>query len=201
MVKIQLQMDKKKGYLFIRCDMKIKDLVGYLTYEEIKERKWKIPRLWKNGKWLVFLDYILSNDGIILRTAPWKGGNSHPGDRIRVNTFGKYSATKLTLKKKRIGFSMHRLMWETWEGKIPEGKEINHKDGNKENYFNLDNLETLTPKENVRHAMKIGLHWTKKHRKAMGKIRKGMKFSEETRKRMRKAWEIRKLRKVKYDYA
>ena len=43
-------MDKK---------IKIKDLVGDLAYEEIKERKWRHPRIWRNGKKIVLNKYII----------------------------------------------------------------------------------------------------------------------------------------------
>lgn len=49
-------------------------------------------------------------------------------------------------KKCRSHF-VHRLIWETFVGPIPEGMEINHKDENKSNN-SLENLEVMTPKQN-----------------------------------------------------
>lgn len=50
----------------------------------------------------------------------------------------------------------HRLIYLIFCGEIGEGKEINHKDGNKQNNC-IDNLEAVTPSENHKHAYRIGL--------------------------------------------
>ena len=52
--------------------------------------------------------------------------------------------------------SIHRLVYETFVGKIPKGMQINHKDGNKNNNH-ISNLEVVTPKENTAHAWRLGL--------------------------------------------
>lgn len=52
---------------------------------------------------------------------------------------------------------VHRLVWETFNGGIPEGLIINHLDGNKKNN-DLSNLELMTHSENIRHAFDSGLH-------------------------------------------
>ncbi len=51
---------------------------------------------------------------------------------------------------------VHRLLWETWVDKIPEGMYINHIDGNKLNN-SISNLEVVTQKENNIHALRTGL--------------------------------------------
>jgi hypothetical protein len=51
---------------------------------------------------------------------------------------------------------VHRIVWEAFFGKIKEGMQINHIDGNKTNN-NLNNLEVVTPKENTQHAWRNGL--------------------------------------------
>lgn len=53
-------------------------------------------------------------------------------------------------------YYVHRLVWETYNGEIPEGMWINHINGVKTDN-SLDNLELVTPKENYRHAMAMGL--------------------------------------------
>lgn len=53
-------------------------------------------------------------------------------------------------------YSLHRLIYEHFVGKIPKEKQINHKDGDKLNN-SLSNLEVVTPKENTQHAWRIGL--------------------------------------------
>jgi hypothetical protein len=47
--------------------------------------------------------------------------------------------------------SVHRLVWEAFNGEIPGRLEVNHKDLDRANN-RLDNLELLTHRENVIHA-------------------------------------------------
>ena len=53
--------------------------------------------------------------------------------------------------KKRKNRSVHRLVWEAFNGPIPSGMEINHKDENKTNN-SLENLEIVTPKQNLNYG-------------------------------------------------
>lgn len=66
--------------------------------------------------------------------------------------------TKLTLRKngKQKQVSVHRFVWEAFNGAIPTDKVINHKDGDKTNN-SLSNLELVSNKENTIHAYKTGL--------------------------------------------
>jgi hypothetical protein len=45
----------------------------------------------------------------------------------------------------------HRLVWEGCVGPIPEGMQINHKDGDRTNN-KIINLEVCTAKENINHS-------------------------------------------------
>lgn len=45
-------------------------------------------------------------------------------------------------------YYVHRLVWETFMGEIPEGKEIDHIDGNPHNN-SLSNLQIVTRRENL----------------------------------------------------
>lgn len=47
---------------------------------------------------------------------------------------------------------VHRIVWETFNGKIPQGYEIDHQDTNKENNA-LDNLNICTHKENLNNPI------------------------------------------------
>ena len=49
-------------------------------------------------------------------------------------------------KHQGLRLSMHRYVWEYYNGKIPEGYEIHHKDFNKANN-SIDNLQLLTVAE------------------------------------------------------
>lgn len=46
---------------------------------------------------------------------------------------------------------VHRAVWEAFNGPVPEGYEINHKDENKSNNT-LENLELLTHRENLNYG-------------------------------------------------
>lgn len=50
----------------------------------------------------------------------------------------------------------HRFVWFYFNGDVPEGMCINHKDGVKTNN-SLDNLECVTFQENIQHAYRMGL--------------------------------------------
>lgn len=50
---------------------------------------------------------------------------------------------------------LHRIVWETFFGKIPHGLEVNHIDNNRANP-RLDNLELLTHRENIIKSMREG---------------------------------------------
>lgn len=67
-------------------------------------------------------------------------------------------------------FTVHRVIWEAFNGKIPEGLQINHKDEVKSNNI-LKNLEIVTPGENIRYGtgrLRAGL----KKRKPVNQIDK-----------------------------
>lgn len=80
-----------------------------------------------------------------------RGKELNPYDR------SGYKRVGLTDKEgNRKAHSVHRLVYETYLGQIPKGKEINHIDGNKSNNH-ISNLEAVTPKENCIHRDKMGL--------------------------------------------
>ena len=53
-------------------------------------------------------------------------------------------------------FRAHRMIWQYVHGPIPEGMEINHKNGIKTDN-RIENLELVTRSENALHASKLGL--------------------------------------------
>jgi len=70
---------------------------------------------------------------------------------FRGKTYRRYRNEKYLSKGKS---RMHRIVWEFYEGRIPEGYHIDHIDNDPLNN-DISNLQMLTPKE---HAKK---HWTK----------------------------------------
>jgi hypothetical protein len=49
-----------------------------------------------------------------------------------------------------------RVIYEAVHGPVPEGLQVNHKDGNKANN-SIANLEAITPLENIEHSIRTGL--------------------------------------------
>lgn len=47
--------------------------------------------------------------------------------------------------------ALHKLIWEAFNGKVPEGKQLNHIDENTHNN-DLSNLELVTPAQNCNHG-------------------------------------------------
>ena len=64
--------------------------------------------------------------------------------------------------KKKTVF-LHRWVWEQRYGEIPKGMQINHLNGIKTDN-RIENLECVTPRENMKHAIKLGT-WIPNRRK------------------------------------
>ena len=73
----------------------------------------------------------------------------------RVSTKG-YIVAALTRKGRAAYRPVHQLVVEAFIGPIPDGLQVNHKSGIKRDN-RLENLETVTPRENVAHAYRLGL--------------------------------------------
>ena len=61
---------------------------------------------------------------------------------------GGYLHIVLCKYGKLTHFLVHRLVWEAFNGKIPEGMQVNHIDEDKSNNT-IENLNLMTPKENI----------------------------------------------------
>ncbi len=64
---------------------------------------------------------------------------------------------------------VHRLVAVAFLGGIPDGQEVNHIDGNKENNC-ASNLEYCTRSGNMKHAQRIGLWETRGERNPQSKL-------------------------------
>lgn len=64
----------------------------------------------------------------------------------------------------RIWPMAHRLIWEAVNGPVPDGLEINHRNGRKADN-RIENLELVTRGENIRHAYRLGLRVSTKGRR------------------------------------
>lgn len=116
------------------------------------------------------------------------------GDVYRLRRFRKYGASRLdsfsvgrrvihgrkhgdykTIRITPIGSSgvisvrLHRVIWTIANGKIPDGMQINHKNGHRWDN-RIENLELVTASENTTHAYRVlgkcdksgGKHWNAK---------------------------------------
>jgi hypothetical protein len=105
-------------------------------------------------------DYHISNEGIVYSTkiSPRYNPNgemrvlrprTHPSGYLYCGFFvGKGP------NKQRLWRRVHRVVVEAFIGKIPKGKEINHKNLDK-HCNSVDNLEIVTRSENALHWRNI----------------------------------------------
>lgn len=82
---------------------------------------------------------------------------------IRVSIDGELAGRKISsggyprISYKHKTFRVHEVVWESFNGPVPDGFEINHKNGIKTD-CRLMNLELCTHSENMKHAYVNGLH-------------------------------------------
>jgi hypothetical protein len=71
---------------------------------------------------------------------------------------GGYNTTGFRSRRdgKHVAISQHQAIWVYFNGTIPRGLEINHRNGRKSDN-RLSNLELVTRTENNKHAFRIGL--------------------------------------------
>ncbi len=90
--------------------------------------------------------YSASNQGRIY-SMPRKGSKGGIRKQTVCLTNGGYSMVKLCKEKKEKTVLVSHLIWETFNGPIPEGYEVNHINENKQDN-RLENLNLMTRKEN-----------------------------------------------------
>lgn len=76
-------------------------------------------------------------------------------NKVRILKYRKtrsgYYMVALCLNSVEKDSSVHRLVWSAFNGAIPEGLEVNHKDEDKANNALL-NLELVTPSQNINYG-------------------------------------------------
>lgn len=96
--------------------------------------------------------------------------NKNTGKELRqAHTWNGYLTVCINKKRMKV----HRLVLQTVTQSTGNGKQVNHKDGNKENNC-YTNLEWCTCQENIRHSEENGLN---PHRNLV--VRKDRKLSDE----------------------
>ena len=122
---------------------------------------------WKDIKGLE-KKYQISTYGRVKSKERYKKNNGEYVPEIIMKqglTIGKKSHGYKTIclyinkNKKRKQF-IHRLVAKHFIPNIENKKEVNHIDGNKQNN-NINNLEWVTPSENMKHAYKIDINKNK----------------------------------------
>ena len=121
---------------------------------------------WKDIKGYESL-YQVSNNG--------KVRNKKTGKILKAGISGGYYMVALSKNNRAHSYTVHKLVMENHNRNPREDEVINHIDSNKLNN-NIDNLEYVTQKENVRKAWESGLcEGVRKHAKNM--IHKNIKPS------------------------
>lgn len=92
------------------------------------------------------LGRIKSLPRIVTRNST-KGKIQKRKEHITYGSGKKYYSVKLYKNGVKTNKRVNRLVWEAFNGSIPEGMEVNHIDENTKNN-RLDNLNLMTPSEN-----------------------------------------------------
>lgn len=95
----------------------------------------------------VYKGYYVTIDGrpfSVRELKPFKNRNGY----FRITLPPTKDITKQRPRRRMLAIA--RMMWQTYNGKIPKGYEINHIDKDRGNN-KLENLECVTRQENIAH--------------------------------------------------
>lgn len=98
-----------------------------------------------------FPKYEVSNDGLMRNKSP---RSDRPAILKGTPDKDGYIKHQLRAAGRSYNRTVHRIMWESFCAAIPEGMQINHKNGVK-NDNRLVNLEVCTPSENTAHGFRV----------------------------------------------
>ena len=110
--------------------------------------------------------YQVSNNGNVVSLNAY-GHNIKRALKQRLNYYG-YSTVVLNHNKKSKYVGVHILVAKTFIPNPEHKPQVNHIDGNKTNN-NVNNLEWVTCKENIQHAIRTGLSNPKGYKGIYGK--------------------------------
>jgi len=108
-------------------------------------------------EWKLFADgnYAVSNRGRVKRVTP--GRRTKPGKLLTLNLMkiGYYRIAPV-IDGRNVPMYVHQVVAEHFMGPCPQGRELNHIDGDKTNNH-VTNLEYVTHRYNLVHAYSMGL--------------------------------------------
>lgn len=97
--------------------------------------------------------YEISSLGRLRRVNPYRANQANKA-RVPQTAKNGYTVYMLSVGNKPYLRSAHRMVADAFLGPIPEGMQVNHKDGDKANSY-LGNLEIVTQGENMAHSYRV----------------------------------------------
>ncbi len=103
-----------------------------------------------------------------------KAQNTHVGRQLKAH-LARHGYRRFALSVSRLysgvkHWNAHRLVWEAFNGPIPDGLEINHRNGVKDDN-RLENLEVVTASQNKLHSIYVlGKYPTSNKPKSKGSL-------------------------------